>query len=78
MSTADPDYQRLLKMIERGRDTLNDVKRFDMPGFRPRREYLREMKRYGILPKAFDEARDPIDPYVIDRNYWDAFIYRPD
>jgi hypothetical protein len=50
---------------------------FDMPGFRPRPEYLREMKRYGILPAAFDEVNEEADPYAIDRRYWDSFIYCP-
>jgi hypothetical protein len=27
-----------------GMDKLNEAKRFDMPGFRPRMEYLSEMK----------------------------------
>jgi hypothetical protein len=31
-----------------------EVKRFDMPGFHPRPEYVREMKRYGVLPPTFD------------------------
>jgi len=76
-STDDPDYQTLLKMIEAGRDRLNEIKRFDMPGFRPRPEYLREMKRYGILPESFDIEKDPVDPYALDRLYWDSFIYQP-
>ncbi|MCL1921391.1 MAG: polysaccharide lyase family protein [Kiritimatiellaeota bacterium] len=76
-TTGDPDYQTLLKMIEAGRDRLDQIKRFDMPGFRPRIEYLREMKRYGILPPAFDLDNDPVDPYALDRLYWDSFIYTP-
>jgi hypothetical protein len=76
-STDDPDYQVLLKMIEAGRDKLNEIKRFDMPGFRPRPEYLREMKRYGILPATFDIDKDPVNPYELDRLYWDSFIYQP-
>ena len=76
-STDDPDYQVLLKMIEGGRDKLNEIKRFDMPGFRPRLEYLREMKRYGVLPETFDLDKDPVDAYDLDRLYWDSFIYAP-
>jgi inorganic pyrophosphatase len=64
-------------MIEAGRDRLDEIKRFDMPGFRPRKEFLREMKRYGILPPTFDLDNDPADPYEIDRRYWDSFIYTP-
>ena len=42
-----------------------------------RPEYVREMKRYGVLPAAFDLARDPIDPYALDRTYWDLFVWKP-
>ncbi len=44
-----------------------------MPGFRPRPQYIREMKRYGVLPPSFDAVLDPIDPYAVDRQYWDLF-----
>jgi len=76
-STSDPGYAALFAMIDAGRQRLEAIKRFDMPGFRPRPEYLREMKRYGVLPKSFDVEKDPVDPYVLDRRYWDSFIYRP-
>lgn len=73
----DPDYRVLLAMIEAGRDKLNEIKRFDMPGFRPRTEYLSEMKRYGLLPATFDVEKEAADPYALDRRYWDSFIYHP-
>lgn len=73
----DPGYRALLAMIDAGRARLDEVKRFDMPGFRPRPEYLREMRRYGVLPETFDAGRDPVDPYALDRLYWDSFIYKP-
>ena len=76
-SVQDTDYTILLAMIEAGKKKLDEVKRFDMPGFRPRMEYLSEMKRYGLLPETFDVEKDPVDPYALDRLYWDSFIYRP-
>jgi len=76
-SADDPDYRALLAMIDGGRRKLDEIKRFDMPGFRPRPEYLREMRRYGILPASFDIENDPADPYALDRLYWDSFVYRP-
>jgi mono/diheme cytochrome c family protein len=76
-TAQDPGYRALLAMIDAGARRLADVKRFDMPGFRPRPEYLREMKRYGILPGDFDCDKDPVDPYALDRRYWDSFIYKP-
>jgi hypothetical protein len=48
-----------------------------MPGFRPRAEWIGEMKRCGILPPTFDAARDPLDCYAIDRAYWQSFFYQP-
>ncbi len=77
LSTADPDYRLLLAMCQAGKRRLEEVKRFDMPGFKPREEYIREMKRYGLLPETFDIRKDPLDVYQMDRRYWDSFIYRP-
>ena len=76
-STGDSGYRALLTMIDAGGKRLAEIKRFDMPGFRPRPEYLREMKRYGILPATFDPEKDPVDAYALDRLYWDSFIYKP-
>ena len=43
-----------------------------MPDFQPRAEYVREMKRYGVLPTGL--APDaPVDPYACDQAYWDSF-----
>ena len=72
--TADPDYQKILAAIEDARRKLDQIKRFDMPGFRPRPEYVREMRRYGILPAA--AADTPIDPYALERQYWQSLWYR--
>lgn len=72
----DPDYLKLLAMVEAGRQNLLQIKRFDMPGFRPMPQYLREMRRYGVLPLDFpDDA--PVDPYELDRRYWESLWYRP-
>jgi len=67
----DPDYQTLLAMIQAGKDKLDEVKRFDMPGFQPRLEYIREMKRFGVLPGSFDTSRETVDPYELDQQYWE-------
>jgi mono/diheme cytochrome c family protein len=73
----DPDYQKILTMLQAGEKKLAETKRFDMPGFRPRREYLREMQRFGILPPDFDLDRDPANGYELDRRYWESFHYVP-
>ncbi|MBR4172620.1 MAG: PD40 domain-containing protein, partial [Kiritimatiellae bacterium] len=69
-STDDPDYQTLLAMIQDGHEVLEKAKRFDMKGFRPPVPYLREMKRYGVLPESFDLEKDQVDSYALDRRYW--------
>ena len=67
--TTNADYQTLLAMCAAGRDQLARIKRFDMPGFRPRADWVREMKRYGILPPTFQPG-DPVDVYATEQRYW--------
>ena len=75
--TNDTDYQKLLALCTAGKKHLEHIKRFDMPGFRPTPSYVREMKRYGILPKNL--APDAIiDVYATDRAYWQSLWYQPD
>jgi hypothetical protein len=72
--TEDPDYQTLLEMVAAGQAELERIKRFDMEGFQPRPEYLRELRRYGILPEdGFSERT--FDPYDLDRRYWESHWY---
>ena len=47
-----------------------------MPDFQPRYAYIREMKRYGVLPKDLP-ADTKIDPYATDRKYWESLWYKP-
>jgi hypothetical protein len=75
--TADADYQTILAFVRRGQAVLDEMKRFDMPGFHPTEPYVREMKRYGLLPATFDRTRDPIDVYATDQAYWKSLWYRP-
>jgi len=76
-STTDADYRSLLDPIHRNAERLDTIKRFDMPGFRPNNQYVREMKRFGILPPAFDLSHDPIDVYVTDQAYWRSLWWTP-
>ena len=76
-SRDDPDYRTLLAAVEAAARYLDEVKRFDMPGFQPRDAYLREMKRYGVLPADL-EPSTPVDPYVTDRAYWRSLWFRPE
>lgn len=73
--TNDPMYQKLLSQLRAARDRLQETKRFDMPGFRPNAEYVREMKRFGILAEDLG-PQESIDPYKTDRRYWQSFWHR--
>lgn len=68
-STADPDYQAMLQSIVDAKALLERIKRFDMPGFRPKEHYFREMKHFGIIP-ADQKPEDPIDVYATDQAFW--------
>jgi hypothetical protein len=72
----DPDYQTLLALCQAGKNRLEQIKRFDMPGFKPRVDWVREMKRYGILPGEF-RAEMPLDVYATEQAYWQSLWYRP-
>ena len=48
-----------------------------MPGFMPNEHYLREMKNYGLLPAEFDPKKDSLDPYQLDRCYWQSLQHHP-
>ena len=76
LDAQDADYQKLLARIVKAKDHLDRIKRFDMPGFRPNEHYIREMKRFGILPAGLGPD-DPVDPYAADLAYWQSFWYRP-
>ncbi len=77
-NTVDSDYQAILVHLKAAQARLNTIKRFDMPGFQPRYEYLREMKRGGTLPPDFD-LKNPsyVDPYELDQKYWKSMWYIP-
>jgi hypothetical protein len=75
-STNDPDYLAILTHIQDASKRLREIKRFDMPGFRPPEVYLREMRRYGILSPASEDDGRPIDPYDTDRRYWNMMYSR--
>ncbi len=68
-NTNDPDYRRLLAAIERGKKKLDAKPRYGTPDFRPNKQYIREMVRFGVLPASFDPA-DSIDVFASDQAYW--------
>jgi len=75
-SKSDPDYQRLLNLLLAGQKFLNENTRFDMANFRPRKDWVREMQRYGILPEC--ATRDDVtDVYKVEREYWASLWHAP-
>jgi hypothetical protein len=73
---SDPDYQKLLALAARGQRFLAENKRFDMPGFAPKPEWVREMKRYGILPEC-TAAGEICNPYKVEQLYWQSLWHKP-
>jgi hypothetical protein len=71
-SKDDPDYQVLLTAIQATKALHDSDPRWDTPGWKVPVEYVREMKRHGILPEFFNPETDPLDPYETDRRYWHA------
>jgi hypothetical protein len=74
--TNDPLYQEVLAALRDAHRRLEEGKRFDMPGFRPNEHYIREMQRFGFLPKDLGPT-DAIDAYAVDRAYWSSFRHHP-
>lgn len=74
--TADTGYKSLLALCVAGKQRLDEVKRFDMPGFHPRVDWVREMKRFGILAPSVSPT-DPIDVYATERRYWESLWFAP-
>jgi len=78
-SKDDPDYKTLLAMVEAGKTNLEEIKRFDMPGFKPRPGWIREMKRYGVLDKNYSREEDTegkLDFREIERKYWESLWHK--
>jgi hypothetical protein len=67
---SDADYKLLLAGIERSKTLLDRIPRYGTPAFKPNRQYVREMKRFGVLPLAFDTQRERIDVFATDQKYW--------
>jgi len=68
----DPDYQALLTSITKSKTAIDRKPRFATPGWQPHHQYVREMKRYGILPDSLDTTQTPLDPFRTDQAHWSA------
>lgn len=75
--TDDPDYQRMLKGIQQGKAELDVRPRWGTADFQPNRQYVREMKRFGILPSNYDASTEKIDVFATDLMYWRSLWHHP-
>ena len=75
--TSDPDYQAILAGLQKGKSLLDSEPRYGRPGFQPNPQYVREMKKYGILPARFDPTTDSLDFFETDQSYWKSLWYQP-
>ena len=73
----DPDYKRLMASLTRAKAKVDRTSRYGTPNFKPNRQYVREMKKYGVLPKTFDPAKDKLDIFQTDQKYWKSLWYKP-
>ncbi|MGC8828375.1 MAG: hypothetical protein ACP5TE_01200 [Verrucomicrobiia bacterium] len=74
-STEDADYRSLLSSIEKAAKLANTPPRYGAAGFKPNRQYIREMKRFGILPELFNPSKENVDYFALDRRYWKSLWY---
>ena len=66
----DPDYQKLLKALYDSKNLFSEKPGWGEPGWKPNSQYVREMKRYGIIDESFDVDKDEFDPFATDQAYW--------
>lgn len=78
LSKDDPGYQVLLGGLERGKSVLDSRPRYGDPGFQPNAQYLREMRRFGVLIEETGSGPQSVDVFSTDQAYWRALWYEPD
>lgn len=76
--TSDPQYRSLLNLIRERKRQYDEVPRYGTPEFKPNEQYVREMKKFGVLPAQFELQRDTIDVFDVDQRYWKLFWYHPE
>ncbi|HJN17523.1 MAG TPA: hypothetical protein QGH10_18600, partial [Armatimonadota bacterium] len=72
---TDQDYQVLLFALNAGKKARDRIPRYSTPDWQPNAQYVREMKRYGVLPAEMDPTRDKIDGFETDQLYWRSLWY---
>ncbi|MCL2105139.1 MAG: hypothetical protein FWH21_08850, partial [Kiritimatiellaeota bacterium] len=66
----DPDFKKILAALQVSKQKFAERPQWGQEGWKPNPQYIREMKRFGILPESFDVAKDPFDPFAADQAYW--------
>jgi hypothetical protein len=74
-SKDDPGYKILLTALKNWQAEWQKSHAFGSPTFQVNRQYIREMVRFGILPEG--TCAEDVNPYKIDRRYWEMFNYKP-
>jgi hypothetical protein len=72
-SPEGPDYQALQEDLKEYAANLEDQRWYGTRNWQPSRHYIREMKRYGVLPADFDPATQDVDAFELDRKYYEIF-----
>jgi hypothetical protein len=73
----DPLYREILSAVQDAHRRLQEGKRFDMPGFRPNEDYIREMQRFGFVPKDLG-PEETFDFYAAEKAYFDSWYFDPE
>ncbi|MCL2710244.1 MAG: hypothetical protein FWE95_05130 [Planctomycetaceae bacterium] len=75
--TNDPFYKAVLATLQDANRRLHIEKRFDMPGFRPNDDYIREMQKYGFVKKDLGPT-ELFDFYQAEQEYFDSWYFDPE
>ena len=75
-SQDDPDYKTMLTALTNWQAEWQKSCAFGSPTFQVNGQYIREMVRFGILPQ--DTRAENVNPYEVDRRYWEMFHYEPE
>ena len=78
LEQSDPDYQAMLGRICEGKALFDAKPRWGTPEFAPNRQYIRELKKFGVLAADFDPGRENIDVFETDQRYWRSLWYPPE
>jgi hypothetical protein len=74
-SKQDGDYRLMARALVNWQRAWQKNHAFGSPTFKVNDQYVREMKRFGIL--AADTRAEDVDPYETDQRYWEMFHHVP-